>query len=226
MKPTSEQFLAFEKLFDYYNKNLFDGQLPEVFLNFSRKKNTAGFFSPTRWKHVNGEKKHEISINPVSLVRGKQYVIETLVHEMCHLWQKEFGKPSRSGYHNKEWANKMESVGLIPSSTGQPGGNKTGQNMADYMEEGGKLEKLLNAMPSRYLLPLQSLDVSLYQLDSMDNMDIELTDDEIIELRGQSEQNEKKRKWKYSCPSCGMNLWGKPGLNVICGDCNCNLNPG
>jgi hypothetical protein len=42
------------------------------------------------------------------------------VHEMAHVWQHAHGKPSRNGYHNKEWAAKMDERGLIPSDTHPP----------------------------------------------------------------------------------------------------------
>ena len=35
-----------------------------------------------------------------------------LVHEMVHLWHHHEGKPSRSGYHNTDWADKMATVGV------------------------------------------------------------------------------------------------------------------
>ncbi|GFV90229.1 sprT domain-containing protein [Trichonephila clavipes] len=35
----------------------------------------------------------------------------------------------------------MEQVGLMPSSTGQPGGNKVGQSMNDYPIPGGRFMK-------------------------------------------------------------------------------------
>lgn len=41
--------------------------------------------------------------------------MQTIVHEMVHLWQYEFGKPSHRTYHNKE-ADKM-AIGLMPSNT-------------------------------------------------------------------------------------------------------------
>ena len=59
--------------------------------------------------------------------RTNEQTLSTLVHEMTHLQQQHFGKPSRSGYHNKEWGLLMRAVGLIPSSTGEPGGKETGQ---------------------------------------------------------------------------------------------------
>jgi hypothetical protein len=58
--------------------------------------------------------------------------LSTLVHEMVHVWQQHCGTPSKRGYHNKEWATKMKSVGPQPSSTGMVGGKETGQRMSHY----------------------------------------------------------------------------------------------
>jgi hypothetical protein len=55
------------------------------------------------------------------------------VHEMVHVWQHAFGKPSAGGYHNKQWAAKMKAVGLQPSSTGYVGGKETGQRVTHYV---------------------------------------------------------------------------------------------
>ncbi|MBM5564638.1 SprT-like domain-containing protein, partial [Klebsiella quasipneumoniae] len=79
----------------------------------------------------------EIAMNPAYFaVCPPEEIMQTLVHEMAHLWQHHFGKPGRRGYHNKEWAERMEEIGLMPSSTGKPGGAKTGDKMADYIIEG------------------------------------------------------------------------------------------
>jgi len=40
----------------------------------------------------------------------------------------------------------MESLGLVPSSTGAPGGKKTGQKMNDYPLKNGIFEKVLRRM--------------------------------------------------------------------------------
>jgi hypothetical protein len=48
---------------------------------------------------------------------GKWAQLETLLHEQVHLWQQNFGTdPVRLGqvYHNKEFINKCESLGLHP----------------------------------------------------------------------------------------------------------------
>ena len=36
--------------------------------------------------------------------------------------------------YNKEFAEKMMSVGLMPSTTGKPGGKTVGQKMSDYFK--------------------------------------------------------------------------------------------
>ncbi|WP_236870604.1 hypothetical protein [Candidatus Bandiella numerosa] len=38
------------------------------------------------------------------------------------------------------------------------------------------------------------------------------------------EQNKSYvKKIKYVCPDCNIKLWGKPNLNIICGDCDTAL---
>ena len=127
--PTPDQFRAYQAMYDYFNRALFGGQLRPVLLNFSRHAGALGFFAPERWESQAGEgKAHEISINPQALRSLPPVeVASTLVHEMVHLWQHEHGEPSRTGYHNHEWGRKMESVGLVPSDTGKPGGKRSGR---------------------------------------------------------------------------------------------------
>jgi predicted SprT family Zn-dependent metalloprotease len=54
----------------------------------------------------------EIALNPRTFIdRTDREIVSTLVREMVHLWQFHFGKPGRRGYHNKQWATKMEEIG-------------------------------------------------------------------------------------------------------------------
>lgn len=204
--PTLSQFRALQKGYEYFNRVLFSKELPAVILNLSRKSKAAGFVAPFRWRaaeDTDGQGKiHELSINPAILLESVEYVYSTLVHEQVHIWQFAFGKPSRRGYHNREWADKMERVGLIPSSTGAPGGARTGQNMSDYPEPGGLFLKALLAMPEAFKLPF----VSVEGLRSA--------------AGGGNGTPKPKNKVKYSCPDCAANVWGKRGLNLICGNCH------
>jgi hypothetical protein len=64
---------------------------------------------------------------------------------MVHLEQHHFGKASRNGYHNKQWAAWMERIGLMPSNTGEPGGKRTGQRMSHYILPDGAFARAFKA---------------------------------------------------------------------------------
>lgn len=197
--PTAAQFDAFQRMYDYFNARLFGGALKPVILNFSRHANSYGFFAPDRWE-AGEQVTHEISLNPSHLkARDARAVVSTLVHEMAHCWQQEYGKPSRRGYHNEEWAAKMDEIGLVPSATAAPGGARTGYRVSHYIDEGGAFARAFEAMPREHLLPWL-----------------------CWEPTGDGRGKAKPRpvsKVKYTCPDCGANAWGKPGLALMCGDC-------
>ena len=220
--PTEEQFTALNHAYNYFNEHLFEGKLPGCILNFSRKKNTHGFLAPERWRRVDEKNKyiHEISLTPITFYRPLKEVFSTLVHEMVHLWQWEFGKPSRNGYHNKEWALKMESIGLIPSNTGKEGGKKTGQQMTHYIKPDGVYEVTFERIPTSYLLPFTSLEGDLFQAALAKREGNEGEDIRRSEMAKKYRPSPKKTK--YSCHNCGFNVWGKPNLSLICGSCRNN----
>lgn len=193
--PTSEQWGSYERAYAYFNRVLFGGKLPVPILNFSRKsKRTLGFFAPERWE--NGRAKvHEISLNPDTLAhRSKEQIASTLVHEMAHLWDQEHGKPGRGGYHGKTWADQMERIGLMPSTTGGPDGKRTGQRVTHYVIKGGPFAAAFKKLPGDCLLPWSSADPG-------------------------SVKKPNRNKTKFTCPGCGANAWGKPDLAVTCVEC-------
>lgn len=138
LQTYSEIFRAF----DFYNANLFESQLPTCQITLQRKAGTLGFFSSERWINKDTKiKRNEIALNPSYFaLRTEKETLSTLVHEMVHMLQFNFGKKGRRGYHNKEWANMMQAVGLQPSDTGQPGGKMTGERMTHYIISGGKFD--------------------------------------------------------------------------------------
>lgn len=66
----------------------------------------------------------EIALNPEYFAAVPlMEVLQTLVHEMVHLfWQAHFGTP-RCVLPQPRMANKMERLGLMPTDTGQPKGD-------------------------------------------------------------------------------------------------------
>jgi hypothetical protein len=125
-------------------------------------------------------------------------VLSTLVHEMTHLEQFRFGRPSRAGYPNKEWGKLMKRVGLHPSNIGRPGGKETGQQMHHYIIEGGPFTVTCRALIET-------------------GFTIEYAD---IWRDGEKKESEKNKS-KYTCVGCGFNAWAKPNAtNLACLDCS------
>jgi SprT-like family len=107
-----------------------------------RHKGAYGYFAAERFGSRDGKTvTDEIALNPAYFAeRHIKQILSTLAHEMAHR-QQHFGKPSRGGYHNKEWAAKMKEIGLHPSSTGTIGGKETGQSMGHYIVTGGAYDR-------------------------------------------------------------------------------------
>lgn len=138
-RPTLEAYNELQHAYDHYNRQLFEGKLPQCLITMQRQANSMGYYSEKRFVRADGTTTDEIALNPEKLAAYPiTETLQTLVHEMVHLWQYHFGKPSRRSYHNSEWAKMMESIGLMPSSTGKKGGKKTGEKMADYPILGGR----------------------------------------------------------------------------------------
>jgi hypothetical protein len=121
-----------------------------------RSKKAYGYFAGGRFCAADGTGiTDEIALNPSHFrERTTEQSLSTLVHEMTHLEQHHFGKPSRSGYHNKEWALLMRAVGLVASDTGAPGGREVGQQVSHYIEEGGAFARACAELVAQGFDPL------------------------------------------------------------------------
>ena len=140
--PTRSTYDGLTEAYDFFNARLFGGRLPRCLITMQRQKAAYGYFAGGRFGAVDGtEITDEIALNPSHFrSRTTEESLSTLVHEMTHLEQHHFGKPSRNGYHNKQWAALMHAVGLVPSSTGAPGGKETGQKVSHYIAGGGPFD--------------------------------------------------------------------------------------
>ncbi len=200
-RPTDAQYRAFQQMFAYFGEQLFDGALPQPILTFSRRARSAGFFAADRWSARDADARgvSEIAVNPDHLrTRTTIEIASTLVHEMCHLWQHVYGeKKSRRAYHNMEWSKKMESVGLMPSSTGEPGGKRVGQHMTHYVVVGGEFAEAFAMMPAEWFFPFLS--------GAPD---------------GTKSSGGDPSKSKFVCPACGDIARGKPTLQMQCLKCS------
>ncbi|WP_225776419.1 SprT-like domain-containing protein [Pseudomonas sp. Marseille-Q5115] len=139
--PTIEVYTDLQRAFAHFNATLFDDELPACMITLQREKRTMGYFSPQRFARRSGEMVDEIAMNPSYFILCTIHEsLSVLAHEMVHMWQYHKGTRPTAGYHNKEWAARMETVGLMPSSTGEPGGDKVGYVMDHYIIPGGRFD--------------------------------------------------------------------------------------
>lgn len=221
-KPTKKFYGLFQYIFDFYNEELFDNSIKDCLIVITRKKNVAGHYAYKRWFHTQDQETDELALNPSMFVMFPLVEIcQTVVHEMCHGWQFHYGNPSRAGYHNKEWANKMIELGLMPSSTGKEDGKMIGQQMADYpIKEGRFLEVTEELMNSDIFSGLY-LEVNP-NIAELINPDTPLFD-QVKDLTVADIKSKPKGpvKAKYTC-GCS-NVWGKPDLELQCNICGNDL---
>ena len=106
-----------------------------------------------------------------------------------------FGKRPARAYHDKQWAAKMKSLGLMPSTTGMVGGKETGTSMQHYIIPDGLFVHTFTSLAATgWKLNLQS----------------------AVMAGGTKAPSSKV---KFSCPQCVQNAWGKPDLAVTCTLC-------
>lgn len=222
MTTTAEQFGAYQGMFDHFNLQLFRGALPHVLLNLSRSgsSRTVAFFAPGRWSREDAPETlaHEISINPRHLRAGSALsTAQSLVHEMCHLWQQVAGTPPRRGYHDKEWSRKMLDIGLQPinAKTGKPA--MSAHSMSDEVVAGGPFEVAFKALPVEALLPWACVEAAVKEEHPAEGGDAGESEGDGAEGEGEAVPV-SKNKIKYTCPKCKANVWGKPMLAIGCVD--------
>ena len=237
-RPTEQTYTEMQRAFDWFNKQLFAGQLQPCMITLQRNKRTMGYFSQERFVDHVGHKVDEIAMNPEYFaVQPVQEVLSTLVHEMAHQWQHHFGAPGRSKYHNQQWADKMLAIGLCPSSTGKPGGRQTGDQMDHYIETDGKFQRYCHALLDtqfriswydRY--PAQLGSFSSFELSAGFQVEdtpgpryeeIPAVSNAALSLIARPEN--ASNRFKFVCPNCQAQAWGKPSLKLHCGDCDMAL---
>ena len=197
---TPIEYGGLQEAYDYFNKALFGGALPDVFITYQRRAHSRGYFSADRFSG-RGAKfgRHELALNPDTFIdRIDEHICSTLVHEQCHARRHQI-KGKSSSYHDKEWAALMKEIGLQPSSTGAVGGKETGHRVSHYVIPGGLFAKAFAELASTgWRLNLQSTHRS-----------------------GES-GGTNNSKTKFAC-TCGQNSWGKPDLEIRCDLCDSKM---
>ena len=171
-----------------------------------------------------GLKSPEIALNANLMITGDLiYMLIVLVHEQVHFFQWLFGKPSRNGYHNQEWADKCKEIGLQPFG---PDGKETGQAIDTKLIEGGKAEKVLAEMlterADEFVFPWFADPLMIDQGEAREPSpeEKERKGPKKPDKDAESFPGRSGKRDKYTCVICGASVWGKPGLHIACLDCN------
>ena len=216
--PTRDTYDALQHAYDHFNWVLFETELPNCLITLQRKGRTYGYFCRKRFVRDDGTPCDEIALNPVYFKkRSLEDSLSTLVHEMVHLWQHHFGTSGRGRYHNRQWAEKMKSIGLYPSNTGEPGGEELGDQMSHYIIDDGPF--------ARACAELIKKDFKIEWRDDTPEID---PSSALLSKGGNSTgapsptppaptSTKAGKRIKYSCPMCGLNAWSRHDAHLVCG---------
>jgi predicted SprT family Zn-dependent metalloprotease len=189
--------------FDFFNAELFEGRLAEPLITLHRHRSAYGYFCADRFAQAESfddvkevSRVHEIALNPQHIrSRSPFQTFATLVHEMVHQEQQEYGTPPKGPYHNKQWAAWMKRVGLQPSDTAEPGGKETGRYVSHFVMKFGRFDTAFEKFQA-------GRDLSLFG-----------------DLPVMQKEKAKTSKFKFECPGCGQNAWAKATAILSCGEC-------
>lgn len=242
LSPTAEFYSALQSAFDHFNSELFEGKLPHCLMTLRSASRVYGYHHAGRFISVKGEQIDELGLHPgFFTLRPIESVMSTLVHEMVHHWQEHFATPSPSNAHNQEWAKKMESLGLMPSDTGLPGGKRTGRSVSHYIIPDGRflascrrlveggfvipwLDRHLPAEPESQVAVVKALKDA--------GVEYEVSPPPVTKLpekiKGKatvfrSAPKIATTREKLTCQKCGSKAWVAPGTKIICGVCSVEM---
>lgn len=236
-KPTVQTYDELQQAYDLFNVELFEGKLPECIITLQREKKTCGYFSKNRFINEKGGAVDEIALNPQYFeFENVTEILATLLHEMVHQWQHHLGNASRPGYHNREWATKMQSVGLMPSTTGREGGKMTGFKMSDYPIVGGRFLALVDDLlctefkiswRDRFRPMVMDTASGVQALsrptESIKGLPVLIRDELTQEVM---QKQSSRTKFTHECNDQKIeNFWGSPSLKVACLKCGKEFKP-
>ena len=173
--------------FDLFNENFFQGRLKNPVISFERtRSDTLGHFALDR--NAFGLK-WNTNINCLYVDLPLVDTLATLLHEMTHQWQQEFGKKGTkrrtSSYHNVEFRDMTKSMG-IPS-------NESGATLS---------------YQNPFLLLLKNHGVDIYQKSFSEEMPV------ISKRPGKS----KLKKWHCGCTNVRVAISDFQAQCLKCGN--------
>lgn len=200
------------RIFSILNHDKFNDILPEPVITIQKTKGLAlGHFTLDKvWRNKQNVKEnditmsnedetayYEINIDPRWFCnRSAVEIVETLIHEMCHYYNKLSNiKDCNGNIHNKKFKSLAESVGLIVKKGKSVGYGYT--SLSDELKEYVK------------------------EIIKPNEQSFEYFRDSVI--KGGTNKPKTKKLFKYTCPDCGQIVKGKKDIIVKCGLCNVEM---
>ena len=216
----------FVDIFNKINSIFFGSELPEPLFVMSPKVKNIAYLQSTGAPSNNllqplfasandKELVHQIAINPEKLItqayvdhdndsfRAKRKIVSFITFACASMWQHINASPTRANYVNEELARKLASFGL--ETVNIKTGASTGQQMTINIADDGMFDNLVDDE----FIAQTRLDVGT------------VSPKKGVSVNGTPQK--QKTKFKYSCDGCGVNVWGKYDLNIICGDCQSQM---
>jgi hypothetical protein len=193
--------------FSHFNERLFDGELSQPLFTYTGLKCAVQL----RWEYYadkDGRRAHRLAFNAARLkTLTDEERLSVLVYGMAQM--KRYLTPPRptDGYCDARLARIMTDVGLIPSSTGEQGGAKTGYSMGYIIEPDGPFDAACRDLLTK------GFTIKFIEKAGLANV-------------GEAEVKRKKKnesKTKFCCPICGQNAWAKLTAKLKCDPCDLRM---
>ena len=208
MKQTTKMSRAVSQLEHIYNNlnaDYYAGELPTPIITVQSKPGTYGHCTTAKvWRRADGGT-YELNIAAEVLNYPIEETLDTMLHEMIHLYCRERGikEVSRGGkYHNGKFKSIAEAHGLTCVPCGQYGWNTTpGDNLVEYALSKGWNEIKIGRVSLPPMIRTGAGGTAQTGTDTNPG-----------ERRPSSTR-------KLICPKCGQSVRATRKVNILCGDC-------
>jgi len=211
MKQTTKMSRAVSQLEHIYsnlNADFFDASLPVPIITVQSKPGTFGHCTTAQiWKRKE-DCAYELNIAAEVLNFPIEEIIDTLLHEMVHLYCQvnHIQDTSRGGtYHNCRFKEEAEKRGLTCYKMEKYGWNtKPNDTIIDYALQKGWSEICIARNTPASMIPPHSAGSAT--------------------TAGGTKGNKRPSSTrKLLCPSCGQSVRATREVNILCGDCMCKM---
>ena len=208
MKQTTKMSRAvsqLEHIYNALNTDFFQDELPVPIITVQSKPGTYGHCTTSKvWQRKDGGA-YELNIAAEVLNYPIEETLDTMLHEMVHLYCRENGikEVSRGGkYHNKRFKAEAERRGLVCIPCGQYGWNTTpSDNLVEYALSKGWNE----------------IKIGRGSLPPIIRTGASGTAQTGAETTGGGKRPSSTRK--LQCPKCGCSVRATKTVRIMCMDC-------